>query len=224
MAVGILRRVLDRDEPALDRGPAYQPGSLSHSDDSYGSSYEGTPLGAGRGEGAWGDPSSSDPAHPPLRGADPNQRRSPGRSGPQSRAEAEHGRRLSSPSESGRLPLPEELGIVPEENAALPELTGDRFEADVLASPIPYLVDFWAETCVPCRLQEPAIRRLARELPGKLRVGRLNVFDHPDVPDRLRIKGVPHLVVFQAGEVVMEVVGSHSYEQLRDKLRRLGIE
>ena len=184
------------------------------------------PYGATRGEGeAWGDPASGDPTSNPMgrAGAD-REGLSRGRSGNQSRTAAENGRRLGSPSESGRLPLPEELGIVPEDDSVLPELTDAGFEDEVLTSAVPYLVDFWAETCVPCRLQVPAIRRLARELAGQLRVGRLNVFDHPRTPDRLRIKGVPHLVVFQGGEVVMEVVGSHSYEQLRDKLRRLGIE
>jgi thioredoxin 1 len=141
-----------------------------------------------------------------------------------SRTAAENSRRLGRPSESGRLPLPEELGIVPEDQSALPELTDAGFEREVLRASVPYLVDFWAETCVPCKLQEPAIRRLARDLNGRIRVGRLNVFDHPTTPDRLRIRGVPHLVVFVGGEVAMEMVGSHSYEQLRDKLRRLGIE
>lgn len=136
----------------------------------------------------------------------------------------EQGRRPHRPSESGRLPFCEELGLSRDlDHPRLVAFTDERFEQDVLRSPHPVVVDFWAETCVPCRLQEPSLRRLAADLAGKVTFGRLNVFDHPHTPERLLIKGVPHLVVFVGGEVALELVGGHSYEQLKEKLRSIGL-
>lgn len=175
----------------------------------------------GQGDGAWGEPVHTRTE----RDGEGLAREGAGRRSatPQAR-NGETSRRLGRPSESGRLPLPEELGIVREELPPATELTDEAFAREVRGTEVPVLVDFWAETCVPCRLQEPAIRRLARDLAGRVRVARLNVFDHPRTPDALRIKGVPHLVVFLGGEVVMELVGSHSYEQLREKLRQHGLD
>lgn len=131
------------------------------------------------------------------------------------RASAESGRRPA--SESGRLgagsgrwsPPP----WVPTEDVVA--FTDATFEQEVLASELPVIVDFWAETCLPCRRQEPTIERIAAELRGKARVGRLNVYEEPKTPERFHIKGVPHLLVIHRGEVVLELVGDHSIEQLR---------
>lgn len=98
------------------------------------------------------------------------------------------------------------------------EFTDDNFD-EVVRGPLPVLVDFFAETCVPCRLQEPSIDQLARTTEGRLRVGRLNVDRNPLTPRELLIKGVPHLIVVRGGEVVLEMVGDHSFEQLLGRLR-----
>jgi len=101
---------------------------------------------------------------------------------------------------------------VPSEDVV--EFDDDGFEAEVLGSALPVVLDFWAETCVPCRLQEPTIERLGALLRGRARVGRLNVYDNPRTPEAYEIKGVPHLLVVVRGEVVLELVGDHSFEQL----------
>lgn len=206
MAAGILPAVLeDRYQPAPERA--------------LGDHVEPHGPHRGQGDGAWGDPGAH--ARNERDGEGLARERRPATS--QAR-NGETSRRLGRPSESGRLPLPEELGIAREELPPVTELTDEAFAREVRGTEVPVLVDFWAETCVPCRLQEPTIRRLARDLAGRVRVARLNVFDHPRTPDALRIKGVPHLVVFLGGEVVMELVGSHSYEQLREKLRQHGLD
>lgn len=109
------------------------------------------------------------------------------------------------------------------QHAAVQRITDANFDQEVLASAVPVLIDFWAETCVPCRLQEPTIQRLARELEGRAKVGRLDVYDNPRTTDAFRVRGVPHLAVIRGGEVVLELVGGHSLEQLRDRLRSVDL-
>lgn len=97
--------------------------------------------------------------------------------------------------------------------------TDANFDQEVLASSVPVVIDFWAETCVPCRLQEPTIQRLAGELQGRAKVGRIDVYDNPRTTDAFRVRGVPHLAVIRDGEVVLELVGGHSLEQLKARLQ-----
>lgn len=101
----------------------------------------------------------------------------------------------------------------------LVKLTDDNFMREVIESDVPVLVQFSAETCVPCRVQEPAIRRLATDFQGRLKVGSLDVDGNPHTTESFRVRGVPHIAVLQAGEVVLELVGGYSLEQLRDRLR-----
>jgi thioredoxin 1 len=96
--------------------------------------------------------------------------------------------------------------------------TDSNFDQEVLSSLVPVVIDFWAETCVPCRLQEPTIQRLARELEGRAKVGRLDVYDNPRTTEQFKVRGVPHLAVVRGGEVVLEFVGGHSLEQLKARL------
>lgn len=100
----------------------------------------------------------------------------------------------------------------------LVNLTDENFMREVLESDVPVVIDFWAPTCVPCKAQEPSIRRLASELVGRAKVGRLDVYDNPQTTEQFRVRGVPHLAVIRAGEVVLELVGGHSLEQLRTKV------
>lgn len=87
------------------------------------------------------------------------------------------------------------------------ELTEGNFEAEVLKSEQPVLVDFWASWCAPCRMLAPTIDALAEELDGRLKVGKLNVDDHPEVSDRYGIRSIPTLLVFRGGQVVEQRIG-----------------
>ena len=88
------------------------------------------------------------------------------------------------------------------------------WEADVLSSKLPVVVDFWADWCAPCKIMAPTIEALAYELQGRAKVGKLNVDDNSVVSDRYGIQGIPTVMIFEGGEVKEQVVGVTSQEYL----------
>jgi thioredoxin 2 len=88
------------------------------------------------------------------------------------------------------------------------EVSDSRFEEQVLASPLPVLLDVWAPWCVPCRGMEPVIAELASSLAGKVRVAKLDLDSNPVTAARLRILGVPTLIVFKDGHEVSRMIGA----------------
>jgi thioredoxin 1 len=94
------------------------------------------------------------------------------------------------------------------------EVTDDSFEADVLNSSEPVLVDYWAEWCGPCKMITPVLEEIAGEYTGKLKVAKLNIDDNPDTPPKFGIRGIPTLMIFKGGEVEATKVGALSKSQL----------
>src|SRR6266702_3449030 len=88
------------------------------------------------------------------------------------------------------------------------EITAANFEAEVLKSTTPVLLDFWAPWCGPCRMVAPSVEEMSTQYAGKLKVGKLNVDDHPSVAQRFGITGIPALLFFESGQVVDTVVGA----------------
>lgn len=102
--------------------------------------------------------------------------------------------------------------------AGVLNFTDDNFEAEVLKSDRPVLVDFWAPWCGPCRLIAPTIDELASENGAKFSVGKLNIDDSPKTPSDYGVNGIPTLLVFKQGEVVQRFVGVTGKDELQRAL------
>jgi thioredoxin 1 len=101
------------------------------------------------------------------------------------------------------------------------QLTDDTFDKDVVQSPEPVLVDFWAPWCGPCRMLAPVIEELAKEYTGKVKVGKINTDEHPNAASRYKISAIPTLLFFKGGKVVEQLVGVHSKAEIKKQLDAL---
>jgi len=94
------------------------------------------------------------------------------------------------------------------------QVTDDAFEAEVLQSDVPVLVDFWAPWCAPCRAISPIVEELATQYAGRIKVAKMNVDDNPQTPARYGVRGIPNLLVIMNGEVKDQMVGAVPKAQL----------
>ncbi len=87
-------------------------------------------------------------------------------------------------------------------------VTTVTFEAEVVKSAIPVVVDFWAEWCGPCRMIAPILKELAKDYKDKLKVVKINVDQEPDLASRYTIQSIPTLLFFKGGQLVKQQIGA----------------
>jgi thioredoxin 2 len=100
------------------------------------------------------------------------------------------------------------------------ELTSANFEAALAAAPAPLLVDFWAPWCGPCRTMAPILEQLGRQSAGRLLVAKLNTDEAPQIAQKLRIEGIPTMILFRGGREVDRLVGARQLPELRQFVDR----
>jgi thioredoxin 1 len=88
------------------------------------------------------------------------------------------------------------------------KVTDSSFDADVLGSAGPVLVDFWAEWCGPCKQIAPALDELANKLNGRITVAKVNIDENPQTPMKYGVRGIPTLILFKGGQVAATKIGA----------------
>ena len=99
-------------------------------------------------------------------------------------------------------------------------LQDSTFQQEVLKSDVPVLVDFWAEWCGPCKMIAPTVDELATQYRGKVKVGKMDVDKHQQVPQQFGIRSIPTLLLFKGGRVVDTIVGAVPKSKLEDSLKK----
>lgn len=94
------------------------------------------------------------------------------------------------------------------------KITKDNFESEVIASDIPVILDFFATWCGPCRMLAPEIEEIAKEFDGKIKVGKVDVDEQPELCDKFGITSVPTVIIFKDGKPAHTSVGYKTKEQL----------
>jgi thioredoxin 1 len=100
-------------------------------------------------------------------------------------------------------------------------LTQDNFAKEVVESPGPILVDFWAEWCGPCKMLAPILDELAAEYEGRVRIGKVNIDEHGPLAAQFNIQSIPTLLLFVKGQVAEQFVGLRGKKDLKTRLDRV---
>jgi thioredoxin 1 len=101
------------------------------------------------------------------------------------------------------------------------QITAANFEGEVLQSPIPVLVDFWADWCTPCKIIAPLLDQLGEAYAGRLKIGKVNVDEENDLAGRHQVVSIPTLVVYGGGQILRQKVGALPKHELENLVKDL---
>ncbi len=101
-------------------------------------------------------------------------------------------------------------------SALISAVSDDNFEAEVLSSEKPVLVDFWAEWCGPCKMIVPLLEEIAEPFQEKVKIVKLNIDENPETPPKYGIRGIPTLMIFKDGNLEATKVGALTKSQLTE--------
>jgi thioredoxin 1 len=101
------------------------------------------------------------------------------------------------------------------------QVTDDNFEAEIVKSDIPAMVDFWAEWCGPCRMVGPVVEELANQYKGKVKIGKMDVDKNRQTPAKFAIRNIPTLILFKGGQVAQTIVGAQPKSYIEGELKKL---
>lgn len=97
-------------------------------------------------------------------------------------------------------------------------ITKENFEKEVIQSEVPVLIDFWAAWCAPCRMLSPTIESLADDMTGKIKVGKINVDEQPELASAFRVSSIPTVNMVKGNQVIMQSVGVKSKQALKSEI------
>ena len=114
-----------------------------------------------------------------------------------------------------------ELIPIPMASANVLALTKENFDAEVMKSTVPVLVDFWAEWCGPCKMIAPVLDEIAAEYLGKAKVGKINVDEQFELAQNFKVSSIPMLLIIKNGQVVDQFVGARPKSEFKAKLDKV---
>jgi len=100
------------------------------------------------------------------------------------------------------------------------EVNDQNFEAEILQSDIPALIDFWAPWCGPCKMIAPLVEELAQQYAGKVKVAKLNVDVAPETATRYGVRGIPTIILFKDGQDQEKIVGAAPKARLEQMINK----
>ena len=100
------------------------------------------------------------------------------------------------------------------------EITDGNFEEQVIGSSLPFLLDLTADWCGPCKAIAPVVEELSNEYNGKVRFGKLDIDNNPQIPTRFQVRSVPTLLLFKGGQVISQLVGAHPKPKIAELVEK----
>ncbi len=105
--------------------------------------------------------------------------------------------------------------------AELRDVTDANFDAEVIQSDVPTIIDFWAEWCAPCRAIAPIVKELADEYDGKVKIVKMNIDENPSTPGKYGIRSIPTVLAFKGGNVVEQITGARPKSAFQEMVQKL---